>query len=78
MCISDDDLPATRIHMGLYRKLSATATADQSEIDQRVKLFHGLVAVEIGMLCNPTKAVPHAQIVKYYCFLYDTRVIPTF
>ena len=35
VCISDDDLPAARIHMGLYRKLSAT-------LPTRTKLIKGL------------------------------------
>lgn len=48
----------------------------------REKLVTGLnhfmdLAVEIGMLCNPIKVVPPAQVVKYCGFLYDTTTIPT-
>ena len=34
-------------------------------------------AVEVGLLCNPEKAVGPSQIVKYCGFLYDTTSVPS-
>jgi hypothetical protein len=48
----------------------------------KAKLIEGLnrfmdMAVDVGLLCNPKKVVPPAQIVKYCGFLYDSVNIPT-
>ena len=34
------------------------------------------LALELGLLCNPTKTIPPTQVVKYCGFLYDTTAEP--
>jgi hypothetical protein len=35
------------------------------------------LAVQVGLLCHPTKTLPPCQSVKYCGYIYDTRGIPT-
>jgi len=43
--------------------------------NEAVQLFFD-VALEVGLLCNPVKCHPPAQVCKYLGFLFDTRGIP--